>query len=95
MSENFEPIPYRVRIGVTGHRHLEDPAAIETLVRSVLDVEIEKLFPVKWIAAIEQVRNDGITPITFGVLSALAAPMPLFPQLTSATYDSFRVLRSL
>lgn len=72
MPEDFEPIPYRIRVGVTGHRQLEHPEVIEALVRSALDVEIEKLFPAKWIDAIEQIRSAGITPITYSVLSALA-----------------------
>ena len=31
---NFEPIPYRIRIGVTGHRKLDDPAAMRQASRS-------------------------------------------------------------
>jgi hypothetical protein len=30
---DIESIPYRIRIGVTGHRKLDDPAAVEALVK--------------------------------------------------------------
>ena len=39
---DFEPIPYRIRIGVTGHRKLDDPAAIQAAVRRAIDTEIEE-----------------------------------------------------
>ncbi len=42
---DFEPIPYRIRIGVTGHRNLDDPAAMQATVKKAIDAEVEKLFP--------------------------------------------------
>ena len=42
---DFEPIPYRIRIGVTGHRKLDDPAAMQATVKKAIDAEVEKLFP--------------------------------------------------
>ena len=41
----FEPIPYRIRIGVTGHRKLSDPAVLQATLKRAIGAEIEKLFP--------------------------------------------------
>ena len=69
---DFEPIPFRIRIGITGHRTLDDPEAIQMMVKRAIDSEIEKLFPEKSRSTIERVRRDGITEISFRVLSPLA-----------------------
>jgi hypothetical protein len=69
---DFEPIPYRIRIGVTGHRKLDDPAAVEALVKKAVDAEVEKLFPEEARQRIERVRRAGTTAISFRVLSPLA-----------------------
>jgi hypothetical protein len=69
---DFESIPYRVRIGVTGHRKLDDPVAVQASVKAALDSEIEKLYPEKSRHDIERVRRAGTTPISFRVLSPLA-----------------------
>ena len=44
-SPDFEAIPYRIRIGVTGHRKLTDPSALQVLVREAIDSEVMRLFP--------------------------------------------------
>jgi hypothetical protein len=41
---DFESIPYRIRIGVTGHRKLDNPAAVQALVKEAIDTEVEELF---------------------------------------------------
>src|SRR6266852_161360 len=71
MSE-FEPIPYRIRIGVTGHRELADPAAMQALVKQAIGAEVEKLFPEGSRQNIERVRNEGTTEILYRILSPLA-----------------------
>jgi len=38
---------YCFRIGVTGHRRLDDPAAVEVLVKRAIDAEAGKLSPAK------------------------------------------------
>ena len=43
--DDFDPIPYRIRIGVTGHRNLHDPAAMEALVKKAIDAEWKNCFP--------------------------------------------------
>jgi hypothetical protein len=69
---DFEAIPYRIRIGVTGHRKLEDPMAIEALVKKAIDAEVKNLFPEKSRPKIERYRHEGTTPISYRVLSPLA-----------------------
>ena len=44
---DFKAIAYCICIGVTGHRKLDDPAAVQALVKKALDTEIEKLLPEK------------------------------------------------
>ncbi len=68
----FESIPYRIRIGVTGHRKLDDPRAVQVLVKKAIDAEVEKLFPEESRRSIERVRRAGTTAISFRVLSPLA-----------------------
>ena len=69
---DFESIPYRIRIGVTGHRKLDNPAAVQALVKKAIDAEVEKLFPEESRRNIERVRRAGTTAISFCVLSPLA-----------------------
>lgn len=42
---DVEPVQYRIRIGVTGHGTLADPAVVTGAVKKALDAEVEKLFP--------------------------------------------------
>jgi hypothetical protein len=71
-SPDFEAIPYRIRIGVTGHRKLTDPSALQVLVREAIDSEVMRLFPKESQDNIEHVKSAGRTAISFSVLSALA-----------------------
>ena len=41
MATSLEPIPYRIRIGVTGHRKLSDEIAMEALVKKAIDSLLE------------------------------------------------------
>lgn len=67
-------IPFELRIGVTGHRHLGDPAAV----RAGLD---------KWVGELRcRFRTSDRTPIRFTVLTALAAGADrLVPEHLRAT----------
>ena len=69
---DFEPMPYRIRFGVTGHRKLDDPAAVQAMVNKAIDAEIDKLFPEKTRRNIARVRRAGPTANAFRVLSPLA-----------------------
>src|ERR1035441_8717892 len=42
---DLEPIQRQIRIGVTGHRKLDDPAAMLALVKKAIDAEVCNLFP--------------------------------------------------
>lgn len=69
---DFEPIPYRLRIGVTGHRKLDDTDAVQATVKRAIDAEVESLFPKNSRQNIERVRRAGTTCISFRVVSPLA-----------------------
>jgi hypothetical protein len=69
---DFESIPYRIRIGVTGHRKLDDSIAMQAMVKKAIDTEVDKLFPEDSRRNIERVRRAGTTAISFRVLSPLA-----------------------
>ncbi len=68
----LEAIPYRIRIGVTGHRKLKDPIAVQALIKRAIDAEVEKLFSEQSMRSIERVRRTGRTAISFSILSPLA-----------------------
>jgi hypothetical protein len=69
---DLEAIPYRIRIGVSGHRKLDDPAALLATVKKAIDAEVEKLFSEKSRQNIERVLRAGMTAILYRVLSPLA-----------------------
>lgn len=69
---DFQPIPFRIRIGVTGHRSLPDPAAVEQQVRNFLDRELDGLFSAESHLCIDRVRKAGVTPIAFSAVTPLA-----------------------
>ena len=56
---DFEGIPYCIRIGVTGHRRLEDASVVEATVRQALDAEVEGLFSPASLELIRRVRPAG------------------------------------
>lgn len=69
---DFEPISYRIRIGVTGHRKLDDPEAVGQLVKKALDAEIRTLFRKDSQERIDRIRREGTTAISYRVVTALA-----------------------
>lgn len=69
---DFEPIPYRIRIGVTGHRNPEDPAKLRALVRQAIDTKVRELFPAQSRARVQQIEEAGVTKISYRVLTPLA-----------------------
>jgi hypothetical protein len=68
----FEAIPQRIRIGVTGHRRLDDPAEVKALVKKAIDAEVERLLPEEWREKIERGRRAGAAAISLSVVSPLA-----------------------
>ncbi len=63
---------YCFRIGVTGHRRLDNSAAVEALVKRAIDAEAGKLFPAKLQKKIEDGRQAGTAPVSYCVVSPLA-----------------------
>lgn len=72
METSIEPIPYRIRIGVTGHRKLSDEVATEAVVKKAIDSLLESLFSVSSAEVIRRVRQQKITPIAYSIVSPLA-----------------------
>jgi hypothetical protein len=68
----FQPVPFRIRIGVTGHRKLNDEAAVSALVKKAIDTRIEELYAETSRELLERVRKAGTTPIAYAVVSPLA-----------------------
>ena len=68
----YQPIPYRIRIGVTGHRDLKDPETVRALVIQVITARIWELFPSAQRRGVDRIRDARRTPISFRVVSPLA-----------------------
>ena len=68
-SETQKPVPYRIRIGVTGHRELPQRDTISALLTQVLDTKFDDLFDDASRDALRQVQH---TPILLSVVSAIA-----------------------
>jgi hypothetical protein len=68
----FEPIPYRIRIGVTGHRALEHTEQIAALVKEALKETIWSLFTDDAAPFVARARKNEVTPGSFSILSPLA-----------------------
>jgi hypothetical protein len=64
-------ISHRVRIGATGHRKLDDPAAMEALVKKAIDAVVEELLAKEVRRKIVRDRSAGAA-IPFSVVSSLA-----------------------
>jgi hypothetical protein len=69
---DIESIQHCIRIGVTGQRKLENPTAVEALVKRAIYAEVEKLFPEEPRRKIKRVGQAGTAAISFRVLSPLA-----------------------
>ncbi len=69
---DFEPVPYRIRIGVTGHRKLDNPEAIRATVSKALAALVESLVSSQSQQKIKKIRAAGTTPISYRLLTALA-----------------------
>ena len=63
------PIPFRIRLGVTGHRELQDEEILKEKVRDVLEKKIYDLFDED---SKKRIRSCPNTPIRFSILTPLA-----------------------
>jgi hypothetical protein len=68
----FQPIPFRICIGVTGHRKLEHPELLKEQVNEAIEKVIWSLFDASSSKTIERVKQTRTTPVLFRVLSPLA-----------------------
>jgi len=66
---NAIPIPFRIRLGVTGHRELKNEGILGEKVRDVLDKEIYNLFDDD---SKRMIYSCPHTPIRFSILTPLA-----------------------
>lgn len=81
----MKPIPYRIRIGVTGHRILESEAEIKKRVIDVLKSELIRLFD----ADSKILLNKKLhTPVTYSVITALAEGADRLVAETILDYDN-------
>ena len=69
---DLEPLPRQIRIGVTGHRKLDDPAAMQALVKKAIDAEVCDLFPDDPRRKMERGPSAGTTAASLRVVSPLA-----------------------
>jgi hypothetical protein len=67
-----ETNPFRIRIGVTGHRRLNDPAALQVLVKQAIDAAVERLCPEKSRWSVEGSRQAESAALPLRVMSPLA-----------------------
>ena len=67
MSE--QTIPFRIRIGVTGHRLLQDKDELSKKIREVLDKNILDLFDDD---SKRLLRSSPNTPLAFNIITPLA-----------------------
>ena len=80
----MEPIPYRIRIGVTGHRILESETEIKKQIIEILKTEIIKLFDNDSLALL---NKKLITPVTYSIVTALAEGADRLVAETILDYD--------
>lgn len=71
-SRKFHPIPYLVRIGVTGHRHLESPGSIRESLRRALSDVIPQLFPEDRLKEAAHLLSSKQAPLCYSILTPLA-----------------------
>ena len=81
----MEPIPYRIRIGVTGHRVLDCETELKKQLIEVLKTEITKLFDNDSLILL---NKNLITPVTYSVLTPLAEGADRLVAETVMEYDA-------
>lgn len=66
------PIPYRIRLGVIGHRRLDDPGAIEALAKKAIETTVEGMIPEGVRQMLASTRRAEETGVSYSVMSSLA-----------------------
>jgi len=81
----MEPIPYRIRVGVTGHRFLDNETELKKQIIEVLKTEITKLFDHD---SLNLLNKNLTTPVTYSVLTPLAEGADRLIAETVMEYDA-------
>ena len=81
----MEPIPYRIRIGVTGHRVLDNETELKKQLIEVLKTEIIKLFDND---SLTLLYKNLITPVTYSIVTPLAEGADRLVAETVMEYDT-------
>ncbi len=68
----FAPLPYRLRIGVTGHRKLPSKDNFESLVLEAVESTLWECFEPESRQVLRTAKENGSPPVLLEVLSALA-----------------------
>ena len=69
---DLEAIPFRIRIGVTGHRKLPDEASLTALLVHAVDRVFENSLDEKTRNELSRAKAENSPPIGYEVISALA-----------------------
>jgi hypothetical protein len=87
----FQPVPYRIRIGVTGHRRLPGEPAFEALIRKAIDTHIDTLFKEESREKIERARRENAPPVLYSVVTPLAEGADRLVARVVLSYEGSRV----
>ena len=80
----MKPIPYRIRIGVTGHRTLDNEIELKKQIFKVLNTEIPALFK----SGLFPIRKGNTTELNYSVLTPLAEGADRLIAETIIEYNS-------
>jgi len=69
LPHNFNIVPFRIRIGVTGHRTISDMARLNAAVEDILSIRYRAAFTLEAQNALDKASS---TPVAFTVVSPLA-----------------------
>jgi hypothetical protein len=69
---DFRPIPFQIRIGVTGHRQLKHPGVLRKQVTEGIDTLLWSLYDEGSRGIVKRVKLAGTTPVLYRILSSLA-----------------------
>lgn len=68
----FEPLPYRLRIGITGHRDLPQGPQMQGLINQAIETTIWEYYEPRVRKQVETARNTKSPPVQMEIFSALA-----------------------
>jgi len=86
-----EPIPYRIRIGVTGHRSLPDPEVVMAAIKLTIDTKIDELFDPKSREKVARARETKSPEVLYSVVSPLAEGADRLVARAVLSYEGSRL----